>query len=142
MAKLANLKKEVWNRFKHTQNVFFATCEGEKPRVRPVSMVHYNKKLWITTGTKDAKVKQIKKNNNIEFCYLFKGGKNYGYIRGSGKAKIVQSKRTKKLVADNVPFFKNYWKSADDPNFTLLNLRVKTMEYLKPGRMKIERISM
>jgi len=136
-----NLKKEVWGHFQNMQQVFLATDEGTQPRVRPVTLIHFNDKFWITTSTNSAKIKQIKDNKNYEFCLLLKEGDNSGYIRGSGEANIVQDKDTKKLLADNTPFFKNFWKDADDPNYTLLEIVIKNVEYLKPGVFDVSRFT-
>lgn len=40
-----------------------------------------------------------------------------------------------------MPYFRNFWESPDDPNYTLLELVVKDVEYLKPGTFKVEKIS-
>ena len=140
--KLANLKKEVWGQFEHTQNVFLATASGKKPRVRPVTLIYFNDRFWVTTGTNSAKIKQIKENQNIEFCMLFKEGEYNGYIRGRGLANIIEDSETKKMIAESTSFFKNYWKSADDPNYALLEIVVKEIEYLKPGEFSVERFSL
>jgi len=140
--KVACIRKEVWRRFKNVQNIFFATSEGKRPCVRPVTMVHFANKFWVATGSNDAKVKQIKNNKNIEFCLMFYKGKNTGYIRGSGVANIVRDKKTKKRLANNIPYFKNYWKDAADPNFALLNIVIRNIEYLKLGAYKVEKFSL
>lgn len=140
--KNTNLKNEVWGYFQKIQTIFLATCEGDQPRVRPVAMIYFNDKFWILTQANSAKVKQTKDNNNIEFCLLLKKGDNSGYIRGAGEAIIVQDMETKRLLATNVPFFKNYWKDADDPNYTLLEIVIKDIEYLKPGVDKAEKFSL
>lgn len=140
--KLANLKKEVWSQFEHTQNVFLATASGKKPRVRPVTLIYSNDRFWVTTGTNSAKIKQIKENQNIEFCLLFKEGEYNGYIRGRGLANIIEDSETKKMIAESTPFFKNYWKSADDPNYAVLEIVIKEIEYLKPGEFSVERFSL
>ncbi len=139
--KLANLKKEVWSHFEHTQIIFLATAEGNKPRVRPITLIYFNDKFWITTGIDSAKVKQIKENPNIEFCLLFKEGEYNGYIRGGGLANIIEDSKIRKSVADNTPFFKEYWESPDDPNFALLEIIVREIEYLKPEGFLAERFS-
>lgn len=137
--KLANLKKEVWSQFEHTQNVFLATASGKKPRVRPVTLIYFNDRFWVTTGANNAKIKQIKGNQNIEFCLLFKEGEYNGYIRGAGIANIIQDIETKKHVANNTPFFEKFWESADDPSFALLEIVIKEIEYLRPGEFSVER---
>jgi general stress protein 26 len=136
------LKNEIWNHFKKMQNIFLATIDGKKPRVRPVTLIHFRKKLWVLTGTKNKKTKQLKKNKNIEFCLPLRKGKYIGYIRSSGYATIVRDKMTKKSIANNVSYFRHYWKDINDPGYTLLNIRVKTIDYLKPGSMKLERLSL
>ena len=138
----ANLQKEVWSHFQDIQPVFFATCDKDQPRIRPITFIHFNDKFWVSTGTNSAKIEQIKNNKNIEFCLMFKEGEDNGYIRGVGEANIVQDKDTKKLLSENIPFFKNYWKDADDPNYTLLEIVIKEIEYLKPGVFNAERFTL
>lgn len=140
--KLANLKKEVWSQFEHTQNVFLATASEKKPRVRPVTLIYSSDRFWVTTGTNSAKIKQIKENQNIEFCLPFKEGEYNGYIRGRGLANTIEDSETKKMIAESTSFFKNYWKSADDPNYALLEIVIKEIEYLKPGEFPVERFSL
>ncbi len=140
--KYEDLKKEVWAYFEKFQTVYLATCDGDQPRVRPVSLIYLNDKFWVSTGTQNAKVKQIHENNNIEICMLLESGENSGYIRGAGEAVIVKDRETKKLLADNMPFFKKFWKDADDPNYTLMEIVIKEIEYLKPGLFETERFSL
>lgn len=139
--KYTDLKGEVWSYFQDMQHIFLATAERNQPRVRPVTLVHFNDRFWVTTGTNNAKIKQIRKNKNIEFCLLLTTGEHTGYIRGAGEAIIVQDKETKELLADNTPFFKDFWVDADDPNYTLLEIIIENVEYLKPGEFKAENLS-
>lgn len=136
-----DLKEEVWSHFEQTQNIFLATLDGNGPKVRPVTMIYYNDRFWVTTGADNAKVKQIKENPNTEFCLMLEGDKYKGYIRGGGIALIIEDIETKKMIAEGIPFFKEYWKSADDPSFALLEIVIKEIEYLKPGELKVERYS-
>ncbi len=138
----ASLKNEVWSYFKDMQPVFLATSDNDQPRVRPVTMLKYNDKFWISTGTNDAKIRQIKENNKVEFCLFIKEEKVSGYIRGTCEAIIVQDSETKKLLADNIPFFKEFWKNSDDPNYTLLEIVMKGVEYLKPGSFEATRFTL
>jgi len=137
VSKNAKLKKEVWNYFSDTQNIFFATSDGKQARGRPVTLIYFRKKFWVATGSKDAKIKQLKKNKNFEWCMILEKCKSQGYIRASGKVKIIRDKGTKAVVADNIPFFKNFWKEASDPGFALLRLEVSQIEYIKPGKFEV-----
>jgi uncharacterized pyridoxamine 5'-phosphate oxidase family protein len=87
-------------------------------------------------------MKQIRENNSIALCVPLKEGEKGGYIRGEGKAIIVQNKDVKKLLADNIPFFKQFWKDTNDPNYALLEIALKEIEYLKPGAFKVEKLSL
>jgi uncharacterized pyridoxamine 5'-phosphate oxidase family protein len=138
---IEDLKKEVWGHFKDMQYVFLATLDGSTPRVRPVTLIHFDKKMWITTGSGDAKIKQIRDNCNIEFCLLLKAGEHSGYIRGSGDAEIVSDTATRQLIAENTPFFKEFWQDTNDPGYALLRIDAKEIEYLRPGELKVERFS-
>ena len=138
---IEDVKKEVWAHFKDMQPVFLATIDGNIPRVRPVTLIHFDKKMWVTTGSGDAKIRQIKENQNIEFCLLLGVGENSGYVRCMGQAEIVRDAATRKLLADNIPFFKQFWKTPDDPGYALLRIHTKEVEYVRPGTLHAERFS-
>jgi uncharacterized pyridoxamine 5'-phosphate oxidase family protein len=138
---IEKVRKEVWAQFKDFQPVFLATIETNTPRVRPVTLIHFDKRMWVTTGSGDAKIKQIKANNKIEFCLLLGTGGKSGYVRCTGHAEIVGDATTRKLIADNTPFFKTFWKTIDDPRYTLLQIHAEDVEYLRPGTLKVERFS-
>jgi len=140
--KFEDLKKEVWEHFKDYQHVFLATSEGDQPRVRPVTLVHLDGRLWILTGTRNAKTKQIQKNPKIEFCLLLQKGENSGYVRVAGLAKIIQDKETKVKVAEDCDFFSEYWKSPEDPNYTLIELHPTEIEYLRPKEVLAQRFTL
>ena len=124
---------EIWRRFKDYPHIFLATQENDQPRVRPVTLVNFDQKLWILTGTDSAKVKQIRENPKIEFCLSFEEGEHHGYIRAAGFAKIISDRETKAKVARHCDFFGEHWVSPDDPNYTLLELKLEDIEYLKPN---------
>jgi len=131
--KAGDIKEEVWTHLKDFQYVFLATVEGDQPRVRPVTLIYSDKKFWITTGTENAKVKQIQKNPKTEFClYLQEKDKEY-YVRVAGNAQIIKDRGTKTKIAACCDFFSRYWESIDDPNYTLIEIRPVEIEYLRPG---------
>ena len=125
-----DIKEEVWKYFKDFQHVFLGTVEGDQPRVRPVTLIYFDKKLWITTGTRDAKVKQIQGNPKTEFCLYFREGDKDGYIRVSGISRIINNRKTKAKIAEHFDSFSEHWKSVDDPNYTLIEILPKEIEYL------------
>jgi general stress protein 26 len=133
--KFDDLKEEVWGHFKDYQHIFLATSEEDQPRVRPVTLVCLDEKFWVLTGTKNAKTKQIRKNPKIEFCLLFQKGEQRGYVRAAGLAKIIQDRKTKVKIAEHCDFFGEHWKGPNDPDYTLIELYLTEIEYLRPKEM-------
>ena len=137
--KMSKIKDEVWNYFKDSQCIFLATSEENQPRVRPVTLIYFNKKFWFTTGSNDNKVAQIQKNPKIEFCLMVKKGDGQGCVRGIGLAKIVKDKEQKEKIAKQCSFFGDFWESPNDPDYTLIELSINEFEYLKPNEINISK---
>ena len=116
-------------------SIFLATAEADQPRVRPVTLVENAGNLYVLTGTADAKVSQIKTNNKVEVVRLIRFEDGGGYVRFSAIAKVIDDAKIRSLVAKETSFFSTYFKSADDPKFTLVHLIPKKIEYMKPGQM-------
>ena len=130
---MSNIKKEVLSIIKDYQTVFLATAKGTQPFVRPVTLIYFDKKFWVLTGTTTAKVKQIQKNPKIELCLFLPKKDGNGYIRLFGRAKIVKDKKTKTLLARHCDFFNECWKGFDDPDYTLIEIHPVEIEYLRQG---------
>ena len=127
---------QVWTSFSGEPHIFLATVEGDQPRVRPVTLIHLQNKLFVTTGSNDAKVKQIKQNPKTEFCLMLEKEERKGTIRAECEARIVENKDIKAEVYNNISFAKEFWKSPEDPNYTLIWLQPNVFEYMKPGSVQ------
>jgi len=137
-----DFKAEIWRRFKDCSYVFLATREDDQPRVRPVTIVNFDQRFWILTGTRSAKVTQIRENAKIEICLLFEEGRHQGYIRAAGFAKIISDRETKVKVAKHCDFFNRHWESPNDPNYTLLELKLDEIEYLRPKENAVRKFKL
>ena len=132
------LKKEVWSLFQPMQVVWLATSDGDKPTVRPLAMVFVDGRFWIGTGAPSNKVKHLKSNPNVEFSMaLSEGYQAPGNIRARGTAEIVEDPETKKKAAESMPYFSMFWKSPDDPGFTLLELKPTQIDYVRKGEWRV-----
>lgn len=127
------IKNEIWAHFDEFQTIYFATAEGVKPRVRPVTLAYLDEKLWVFTGTEDEKIKQIEAIPNFEFCLELKKGEKTGYLRAAGLVKKVEDNNLKEQMAGHCHYFDQYWNAPDDPNYTLLKLDIDEIEYMRPG---------
>lgn len=61
-------------------------------------------------------------------------GENRGHIRGAGLAQIIKDRETKAKIAKQCSFFSEYYGSSEDPNYTLIQLQLTEIEYLRPQR--------
>ena len=136
------LIQEVWKNFNEEPHIFLATTEGGQPRVRPVTLIHLQDRLFVTTGSNNAKVKQIKQNPKTEFCLLLEKGERKGTIRAECVVQIVEDKDVKADVYNNVSFAKEFWTSSEDPNYTLIELQPTSFEYMKPGSTEAVKIKL
>ncbi len=136
------LIQEIWENFSEEPHIFLATTEGGQPRVRPVTLIHLRNKLFVTTGSSDAKVKQIRQNPKIEFCLLLEKAESKGTIRAECATQIVEDKDVKAQVYNNTSFAKEFWESPEDPSYTLIELQPITFEYMKPGSVQAVKIKL
>ena len=124
------------------QYIYFATVEGDQPRVRPVTLVHFRKRLYIVTGSGDAKVMQLKKNPKTEFCLLLEKGGEKGTLRAECLASIVEDKKDKTDIFNEVSYVKEFYESPEDPDYALIRLKPLGFEYMKPGEMQAAKVKL
>lgn len=129
------IKNEIWSFFKKTQPIYLSTIDKDIPRVRPVTLIHFNEKFWVATGSEDSKMSQIRTNCNFEFCKTISNGEKTGYIRGAGDITIIHDVETKKMLLNNIDFISHFWKDPADVGYSLLQLNIREIEYLKIGEM-------
>jgi general stress protein 26 len=133
--RIDGIREEVWGALSGTQSVYLATAEADQPRVRPVTLLNIDRKLWIATGQRSAKVRQIRRNPNVEFCLPLSDERGNGYLRVAGLASVVTDPETRETIGGKIPFLDEYWSGPDDPDFCLLRITRVEVEYLRPGEM-------
>ena len=132
----ANIKEEIWKHIKEEQIVFLATVEDKQPKVRPVTLLYIDEQFWVTTNINSSKTKQIIENPKTEFCLFLEDKENpynSGYIRAEGIAKITKDRDTKLKVGQKAGVFGTFFKDADDPNYALMEITPKRIEYIRPN---------
>jgi len=116
---------EVWPHFEVGGLANLATIDGDQARVRMMSLNVHDNKLWLVTRSGDDKIGQIRKNPKVEFTYAVRGKERTGCLRATAEAVIVEDPITREAVSSSIPWFSGYWKSSEDPNFTLIRLDLK-----------------
>ena len=130
---IEEIRREVWSQFQPTQSVYLGTAEADQPRVRPVTLLNLDEKLWIATGTRSAKARQMMRNPNVEFCLPLSSECGQGYVRVSGVSSPVTDAEVRAQIATQTPFLKEYWSGPEDPDFSLFRITRVEVEYLAPG---------
>ena len=89
---------------------YLATCEGDRPRVRPFGTVNiFEGKLYIQTGKKKDVSKQIAANPAVEIC-AFRDGT---WLRLSGKLVEDDRVEAKKAMLDAYPELRGMYDEND-----------------------------
>jgi len=116
-------------------HAYLATCDGDQPRVRPVSpIIEDDMSIWVTTRSTSRKVKQLRENPKIclAFVELPDGDKAVTII---GEALIIPDIRKKRRVWKLAPFdlYEHFPDGPDSDDFCLLKIIVKRIEWRDSG---------
>jgi len=132
MAK-SDLKKEVVdliNRNSYSKLITFGTDGAPHARIMTNLPLGKDMVIWFATGLSTSKIKDIKKNPTVS---VFVDDPN-DQVNASiiGQAKIVTGNRLrKKFWREPFGFF--FPKGPSDPDYCLLKITPKKVEYLDPG---------
>ncbi|TKJ43354.1 hypothetical protein CEE36_04800 [candidate division TA06 bacterium B3_TA06] len=112
-------------------HAYLATCDGDQPRVRPVSpIVEDDMSIWVTTFASSRKVKQIKANPKISLAFVEQPtGEKAAVVIGEAQIipDLAEKKRVWKLATfDLSQYFPDGPESRD---FCLLKIVIKKIEW-------------
>ncbi|MDP3732355.1 MAG: pyridoxamine 5'-phosphate oxidase family protein [Candidatus Omnitrophota bacterium] len=122
------LKNKILEVIKGHKLAALATVASGKPWVRLLMCRSQGLNLYICTYKDSRKVAQIKKNPNVHLVI----GKDINkleapFVQVAGKAKIrSDAKIRNKLWRD---FMKKYYSGPDDPNYVIIEVKPKLIEY-------------
>ena len=120
-----SLPEIFWKRLGDPRVIFLATSDKNQPKIRPVTLIGFERRLFVHSYKETAKIKQMKKNPRVEFC-LFMGksaplDKRYARVRCS--AQVIDDKEIKAKLLEQIDFIKYYNQSPDDPDYFLIELQ-------------------
>ncbi len=118
---------EVLEYLKNAHLFYFATCEGDQPRVRPFGFVmKHNDKLYFSVVAGKKVHDQMLKNPKVELCICGAGGT---WLRLSGKAvfdtteETLQARRNTHAGGQSKgPDLKTVYANKPEPNYQLFYL--------------------
>lgn len=133
---------------KEIEPAYLATCEGDQPRVRPVSpIVEADMSIWVGTRSTSRKVKQIEQNPKV--CLAFvqpphsAKGEKVAIVIGEAKkiSNLEEKKRFWRLWTQVYPVFdlsRVYPDGPESNDFCLLKIVVKEIKWrAEEGPMKL-----
>jgi len=123
--KIVSIMKE------NSLHAYLATCDGDQPRVRPVSpIVEDDMSIWVTTGGTSRKVKQLRENPKICLAFVEQPNGDKAAIV-IGEAQIIpdigEKKRVWKLA--NFDLYEYFPNGPDSDDFCLLKIVIKRIEW-------------
>jgi uncharacterized pyridoxamine 5'-phosphate oxidase family protein len=118
-----------------------ATVSEEGARVRPVTMVVHEGKVYALTGSRDAKMRHLREDPRFEFYVLVEEGDSTGYVRFMGRVMMVEDLDLRKEVGDASGFAWDYFDGPEDAGYALLEMNIKRAEVMRPGEKGYELLS-
>ena len=117
--------KRTFEFLKSAGTYYLATCEGDRPRVRPFGTVNiFEGKLYIQTGKKKDVSKQIAANPAVEICAFSNGT----WLRLSGELVEDDRVEAKKAMLDAYPELRGMY-DENDGNTQVLYFRNATATF-------------
>ena len=109
----------------------FSTVDGDKPCTRPMAAFQISdNEIWMATFNESRKVQQLQANPNVSLCFM---DHELNHVRLTGKARVVADADSKNKLWETVPEIADYFKSAEDPAYVIIQTTVHTIEYLEHG---------
>lgn len=106
---------------------YFATVDGDKPRVRPFGFfMKHDDKLYFGIGKHKASYRQVVANPNVEICTASAQGQ---WIRIKGTAVFDESEETTAKAFEIMPMLKQIYNAESGLTFISI--------YLKDGEAEI-----
>jgi general stress protein 26 len=127
--------------FKEHKVVPLATASDDGPRVRPVTVVPHEGKVYTLTGARDAKMTHLRDDPRFEVYVLVEEDGSTGYVRFMGRVMMVEDLDLRKEVGDTSGFAWNYFTGPEDPNYALLEMVIRKAEVMRPGAKGYEILS-
>ncbi len=107
-----------------------ATIENDQPRVRPM-MPHLSDdgQFLLAVLSNSRTIEQVKSNPKVEMCFI---DRKMCFCRVIAIAKVSKDEEKKEVVWNNIPMLRNYFSSASDPNYVLLEIDTNSIETMTP----------
>jgi uncharacterized pyridoxamine 5'-phosphate oxidase family protein len=109
---------------------YFATVDGDEPRVRPFGFkMLYKGELYFGCGTQKATYRELEKNPNVEICCFADGA----FLRIRGKAVMEMGEDIQKAMYEAMPHLKEMYNEENGLVHCTFRLEDMSAVYTKMG---------
>jgi general stress protein 26 len=115
-----------------------ATCDGDQPRVRPVSPVKTEGfTVWIANLRQYHKTLEIAANPRVELCYIDSA---HNQVRITGVAEVVTDRATLEAIWQTNPLLRQYLGSIDNPELIVYCVRPTRVRYMREWALEYHEV--
>ncbi len=133
-----NILEQVLLQIQKESECPIATCYQNQARVRSMSLLKFENKLYIVTGKQSSKYKELLENDSFELYLTFEEDLPFWYIRIRGHAIFMNDQTLKHRIYSEFAWIKEYWDNEENPLFTVIECQPTAIEYMKKGSMESE----
>ncbi|MDM7992198.1 MAG: pyridoxamine 5'-phosphate oxidase family protein [Candidatus Fermentibacter sp.] len=124
---------DVLDLFDERSSVTLATVAGDRPSVRPMTLMKVDGGLFMLTEAGSPKLAELRANPR---CLVYRGladGRGNGFITLDCAAAEETSPSERKRLYARSGYASTYWTSPGDPKFCLLRLVPDGARMMMPG---------
>jgi len=106
-----------------------ATCDGDQPRLRPVSPVRVEGfTVFIANLRGYHKTAEIAANGKVELCYL---DETHDQVRITGVAEVLTDRALLEKIWKGNPLLRQYLGSPDNPDLIIYCVRPERVRFMR-----------
>lgn len=117
-----------------------ATCDGDQPRLRPVSPVRVDYfTVYVANLRSYQKTAEIEANSRVELCYL---SSTHDQVRITGIAEVV----TEQSIIDSIwaenPLLRRYLGTSDNPELIIYRIAPNRVRFMREWALHYHEVSL
>lgn len=125
--------EEVLALFEEKSSVMLATVAGDRPAVRPMTLMKVDGELFMLTEAGSPKIHQIGENPRCLVYRQLSDGKYNGFINLDCTAAEEPDPGSRKRLYERAAYASSYWSSPEDPKLCILRLSPSGGRIMLPG---------
>jgi general stress protein 26 len=122
--------------------VSLATCDGDRPAVRPMTLLRIDGGFCSLTFCDSHKVAQTRSDPRCQLILDLADGDESGFVSADCNAIEVRDGLARERLFSLADYARQFWSGPDDPNCCLLLSDIEGVELMRPGEMYLATIEM